>query len=66
MEPDVYITIAVSSGVGDAVFVSPLASTGVDESMLAPCKDHMYNCHLVQYYLPLYNIKVLIFVKNGI
>ena len=36
VEPEVYITIAVSSGVGDAVLESPLASTGMEESMLAP------------------------------
>ena len=36
VEPDVYITIAVSSGVGEAVVVSPLTSTGIDESMFAP------------------------------
>ena len=36
VEPDVYITIAVSSGVGEAVVVSPLTSTGIDASMFAP------------------------------
>jgi hypothetical protein len=43
VEPDVYMTIAVSSGVGDAVVASPVASTGVAESMLAPCKELMCN-----------------------
>ena len=38
VDPEVYITIAVSSGVGDAVIVSPIASIGVVDSMLAPLK----------------------------
>ena len=36
VEPDVYITIAVSSGVGEAVVLSPLTSTGIEASMFAP------------------------------
>ena len=36
VEPDVYITMAVSSGVGEAVVVSPFTSTGIEERMFAP------------------------------
>ena len=36
VDPEVYITIAVSSGVGEAVVDWPLTSTGIEASMFAP------------------------------